>query len=820
MAVAVSYPGVYIQELSSGVRTIVGVSTSIGMFLGRSKLGELRRPERCLNYPDFERKFSSEYAESDLARSVRLFFDNGGSECFVMRIADASAAAAAVTLKDEAGVDSLRLTARSAGLFGNDIRAVVSYNTAQPEQTFNLELFRWVKASNGQLQKSQVESYTGLSMDVSHPRYCEDVLLTNSKLVVATDLRKATALAGNGVSISGFAISSRTNGILQTQLGAILTATQNRFRISVGGRAPVQIDLAAVAAAIPATPAAIETALTNAINAQLPPGATVSVAFQDGPGSAAALDNTATRYLTIQGIGADVTIEPAASLDLATALMLGTAQGGIEISRSASRRPAPNGVVFKSNYGVAPNALTNFAETLQSAVTAVRVGGVVIPLAGAHALQTTAAVVTSQRMYQDASALTQNDGRNGVVEKFGRIAAAINDRRSADPNFQWTAELWGTRLALIAAGDIADLATTTLEAGTIPAVPPPPFTAVADVFEDTTLVPPQNLLRNARYYVLAAPMPAPAGAFYANAVSGNDGGPPTLKDYSDAYEIIDREVDLFNLLVLPRDAKHGNTTQRSLWGPASVFCERRRAFLIMDPPDDWPDHNAATSMSVGVHTLRVGLAKQYAGLYFPNVMVREGDKEIPVGPSGAIAGLMARIDATRGVWKAAAGTEADLRGIVGVQRKFSDGENGVLNPRAINTIRVFPNGIVAWGARTMDGDDAFGSEYKYSCVRRLANFMEESLYRGLKWAVFEPNDEPLWAQIRLNVGAFMHNLFRQGAFQGATPREAYEVRCDATTTTQNDINLGIVNIVLSFAPLKPSEFVVLYVKQIAGQLQT
>jgi phage tail sheath protein FI len=185
-----------------------------------------------------------------------------------------------------------------------------------------------------------------------------------------------------------------------------------------------------------------------------------------------------------------------------------------------------------------------------------------------------------------------------------------------------------------------------------------------------------------------------------------------------------------------------------------------------------------------------------------------------------MAGIMARTDATRGVWKAAAGIEADIRGIVGVQRRFSDGENGVMNPRAVNTIRLFPNGIVSWGARTMDGDDTFGSEYKYSCIRRLANFIEESNYRGLTWAVFEPNDEPLWAQIRLNVGAFMHDLFRQGAFEGATPRDAYFVRCDSTTTTQNDINLGIVNIIVGFAPLKPAEFVVLYLQQMAGQIQT
>ena len=127
---------------------------------------------------------------------------------------------------------------------------------------------------------------------------------------------------------------------------------------------------------------------------------------------------------------------------------------------------------------------------------------------------------------------------------------------------------------------------------------------------------------------------------------------------------------------------------------------------------------------------------------------------------------------------------------------------------------------MCWGARTLNGADVEASEWKYIPVRRFALFLEESLYRGTKWVVFEPNDEPLWSQIRLNVGAFMQSLFRQGAFQGLTPKDAYFVKCDGETTTQNDINNGIVNIVVGFAPLKPAEFVIIQIQQIAGQIQT
>jgi uncharacterized protein len=152
---------------------------------------------------------------------------------------------------------------------------------------------------------------------------------------------------------------------------------------------------------------------------------------------------------------------------------------------------------------------------------------------------------------------------------------------------------------------------------------------------------------------------------------------------------------------------------------------------------------------------------------------------------------------------------------------MTDDENGLLNPLGINCLRSFPVfGRVVWGARTMRGADQMADEYKYVPVRRLALYIEESLYRGTQWVVFEPNDEPLWAQIRLNIGAFMQDLFRQGAFQGDTPAKAYFVKCDAQTTTQFDIDRGIVNIIVGFAPLKPAEFVVIKIQQIAGQTET
>jgi phage tail sheath protein FI len=282
-------------------------------------------------------------------------------------------------------------------------------------------------------------------------------------------------------------------------------------------------------------------------------------------------------------------------------------------------------------------------------------------------------------------------------------------------------------------------------------------------------------------------------------------------------------TDLFNLLCIPPDVRDADT-DKAVYSIALDFCMQRRAMLIVDAPSAWQSANdiVANNNAALTDLNLTGERARNAALFFPRVIEpdpqREGQLDIFV-PSGALAGLFARTDTNRGVWKAPAGIDAALSGVQGLSVNLTNEENGLLNQLGVNCLRVFPIvGRVAWGARTMRGADLLADEYKYIPVRRTALYIEESLYRGLQWAVFEPNDEPLWAQIRLNVGAFMHNMFRQGAFQGSSPRDAYFVKCDKETTTQNDINLGIVNVVVGFAPLKPAEFVIVQLQQMAGQV--
>lgn len=295
------------------------------------------------------------------------------------------------------------------------------------------------------------------------------------------------------------------------------------------------------------------------------------------------------------------------------------------------------------------------------------------------------------------------------------------------------------------------------------------------------------------------------------------------------------KTDLFNLLCIPPLTTSASTTTvptteadvpTSTWTNAAKFCKKHRAFLLVDPPATTWTKVADAVSGVGAFS---AIERDYAAIHFPQLLIPDPLQENNLSdfaPSGTIAGIMARTDAERGVWKAPAGIDASLRNVSGIALggapvTLTDGDNGALNQLGINCVRTFPViGTVVWGARTLEGADMLASEWKYIPVRRTALFIEESLYRGTQWVVFEPNDEPLWAQIRLNVGAFMHGLFTQGAFQGITPKEAYFVKCDKETTTQADINLGVVNIVVGFAPLKPAEFVVISLQQIAGQIQT
>jgi phage tail sheath protein FI len=305
---------------------------------------------------------------------------------------------------------------------------------------------------------------------------------------------------------------------------------------------------------------------------------------------------------------------------------------------------------------------------------------------------------------------------------------------------------------------------------------------------------------------------APGTGGFAVAL-GTDATSPTPNGLS----LLDR-VPIFNLLCVPGE------TDGTTIGLLQKYCVDKRAFLIVDSPSGVQQSDLAANGPTGTGGASItGANGTNAAYYYPWVQAPDpllGNRPALFPPCGFVAGIYASTDTRRGVWKAPAGTEASLTGATGLQHNLTDPENGPLNERAVNCLRHFSvYGDVVWGARTMRGGNQVGSEWKYIPIRRLALFIESSLYEGTQWVVFEPNDAPLWSQIRLNIGSFLHGLYRQGAFQGSTPQQAYFVKCDAENNPQASINQGVVNILVGFAPLYPAEFVVIQIQQMAGQLK-
>jgi len=290
---------------------------------------------------------------------------------------------------------------------------------------------------------------------------------------------------------------------------------------------------------------------------------------------------------------------------------------------------------------------------------------------------------------------------------------------------------------------------------------------------------------------------------------------PGAQDLLDGLLALD-SVDLFNVLCLPDTERLSDADAAVVIAAANACAVRRRAVNVVDLPqrDAARDHAAAVESWLDAHPQ---LRHPNAVLYFPrpelaDPLDRSQARAIPA--SGTIAGLYARVDATKGVWQAPAGRDAELRGLVGLELTLSDAQNDRLTALGVNCLRAFGHaGPVAWGARTLAGADALASPYKYVPTVRLGLYIEESVRRGTRLDAGESNGEPLWSRIRLRVGTFMHGLFKRGAFQGRTPRETFFVKCDSDTTSADDVVNGVVNIVVGFAPIKPAEFVIIRLRQ-------
>jgi phage tail sheath protein FI len=747
MPINPTYPGVYVQEIPSGVRTIVGVSTSVTAFAGSAKSGPVDKAIHILSYSDFERNFGGLSDDSEMSYAVRQFFSNGGSDAWVVRVAK-NAHAATITLKNNTSHDVLQITAIDEGKTGNQIEIGVDYKTGNPSSTFNLAVGD--------------EMFLDLSMNSNDPRYVEDIIDGVSKQV---EVKRVADLSGLGTGTS-------TSGEI-SHVNTLLDANHNQLRISVNGLPPISVQIALPVTDIGTLCAAIQATVQAADNADQ--------AISKFTCESNAPDNN--RIVMTSGEPGEVSsVRVLAGLrnDAAGRLKLGTINGGQETDAVSVIRPieAPDRGTLTSGV-LASSDLSGLPGTGKRSfyISIDGYGPDIVDIG------ITAAVgATLQDKLQDIA---------------GRIQTKVSALKTSNPSYKYFTCTAGTSQLILASGSRG--------AGS---------TVMVNEVTSDSLVAGLKLL-----------LPTATTNQPVTNVMLQGGNEESFTD-AEAYNIYissraDRKgiyalesVDIFNLLCLP------GVTDSGILADADSYCQERRAFMIIDAPHITKKPSEMVTVISGTALPK----SDHAAVYYPWIRIADplkGGKLRSCPPSGTVAGLYARTDSARGVWKAPAGTDATLVGVKEAEYLLTDMENGTLNPLGSNCIRIFPVfGAVAWGARTLRGADQMASEYKYIPIRRLALFIEESLFSGTKWVVFEPNDEPLWAQIRLNLGAFMHSLFRQGAFQGQTPKEAYFVKCDKETTTQDDINKGIVNIVVGFAPLKPAEFVIIQIQQIAGQIQT
>ncbi len=770
MPIQPTYPGVYIEEIPSGVRTITGVSTSVTAFVGSAKRGPINKAMRVLSYADFERRFGGLDANSKTSYAVRQFFLNGGSDAWVVRLVkDATTAQKKLADNGAVAKDVLELTALDEGKAGNNIQVRVDYQTSNPASTFNVTLLYVSADAAGD---AVTERFENLSMNSKDPSYVSDRINGVSKLVSVKRIADLTGL-GTGSSMSGKLVDDASSLL---DVAALRDDNHNQFRVAVNGLAPVSVVLtpahvagADAAARLETLRAAIETRLKTAV-----------------PSTPALNNLTVTlsadnRLVITSGVGGELSsirLLPGERNDISGRLKLGTLKGGSEADAVAVIRPAEiplRGELTSDAFG---STLLTVPEATKTSFK-ISLGG-----NGPDTVVFDAVVAAGTTIQEQ------------LADLAGRMQAKVRALKPSVPAYKGFT-------CSATADDRLKLSSGTRGTGS---------SVVVDNATDKNIAGDLNLVTGT---VSVLPLNV--------TLTGGDEQP--YDDSSAPYDlfIADRSkrkgiyaleaVDIFNLLCLP------GITDTGILMDAGAYCQERRAFMIIDSPADKKDPGDMSDAARGTALPKT----DYGAVYYPWVKIADplqNGKPALQPPCGTIAGLYARTDSTRGVWKAPAGTDATLTGVQAVDYSLTDLENGTLNPLGVNCIRVLPvYGAVAWGARTLRGADEMASEWKYVPVRRLALFIEESLYRGTQWVVFEPNDEPLWAQIRLNVGAFMHNLFRQGAFQGMSPKEAYFVKCDKETTTQNDINLGVVNIIVGFAPLKPAEFVIIKLQQMAGQIQ-
>ena len=802
-----TYPGVYITEQVSSSHPITGVATSITAFVGYTATGIDNRAENLLSFSDYERLFGGLAADSELSYAVQQFFQNGGSQAYVVRTPRHGAEDAQVVF------GGLTFTALSSGSWANgEILIDIDYANVGQQLSGTLTATNGSPNVSGHLvgfkTNLAANEWLVFSFDSTQTPYQIKSITDDNDLVLTGNYGGTTGTGPATFSTDPTAFNLTVTNLVDGTIEPfpLLSMNSNRanfvasiindpdngsqlVNVSVGSPAPTvppaqtgligkPITVSAVNAALSSTALSGHVSITSGNATVNGTGTTFTTAVQAGQQLVFAADTTNTQY-TIKAVESDIQLT-------LTANYTGTTSGSSAATVIGSTATAAFTIPFSVTHPTTPPAPLPITVTVFAQ--------------GAPVPQTVAGLASQLQKALNAALAVQLPGASVSCSVSGTGAGQAIRVNATLPQYP----------DAIITFDSPAPATDPLGLSTTPAA---------------------NI--NVAHYALGTGNGTADswGSYLTSANPGTDGsglpwtqdliGDPGLK--SGIYAL--SSIDIFNLLSIPDatralpgnpNAHDPNVDSNSVYSAAIALCDTKRAFLLIDPP---PEVNNVLS-AVDWKTSGLNVNDENGACFFPRLRLLDPLNPGMLrtfAPSGVVAGVYATTDANRGVWKAPAGTQATLNGVQSLVYKMTDAENGELNPLGVNCFRTFPiYGNVLWGARTLVGADAEASSWKYVPVRRTALFLEQSLYQGTQWVVFEPNDEPLWASIRLNIGSFMQTLFLQGAFQGSTPAAAYFVKCDGETTTQTDIDNGIVNILVGFAPLKPAEFVVIQIQQMAG----
>ena len=782
MPATLTYPGVYIEELPSGVNTITGVATSIAAFVGWAPEGPTDSATLVQSWSDYQTQFGGltqhNSAPNYLGYAVNQFFANGGQQAYIVRLVGPDAATAGASIPAEATAFTV-----------NPVSTAVVPGGLMPDPTtFGIQISAVSPPGTGLFNFTLI-SVTGGTVKPIGPTVPITSLSTFASTVSATAVTTVPLVTlGQYITIPTAAAATEQPVPGTYMFNAVNSGNPINYAVN-----------------IPSAPAP---AFTIAPAATCPPG---TYGIQLTPLTPASPGSFNFALFSVEGSTA-TQIGPTVSVNLAIAnpwnpLLLTPINPvanpptnfGTYITISGNAQPVLNPspdeyYIFEAGSPGVTVSIPSLASTAAFQINAIDPG----QWANNYGIRIAANSFDGERFNLNVVSFNAS-GHETVVESFPNLSADPNDLQSQYYPTVVNDPVSGSAYITI---PIATVAPNTLPIPN-PIQPAPGNTAPA--------------------YILSGGLDgtplAPPGADFFTAL--NAGGTSTDANGRLNGVYLLAQVPIFNLLCVP-----GLTNQTIT--PASTaaiqglqqFCNSQRAFYVVDAPNT---ANVSSLIAAGPGNI-TGAYSINSALYFPWVVAPDPlnqNRTAPFPPCGFVAGLYAATDAARGVWKAPAGIDASLTGATGLTVTLTDAENGSLNPQAINCLRNFRvYGNVIWGARTLQGNDEQDSQWKYVPIRRLALYLESSLYDGTQWVVFEPNDEPLWSQIRLNVGAFMQGLFLQGAFQGSTPQQAYFVKCDSENNPQSQIDLGIVTILVGFAPLYPAEFVVIQIQQMAGQLQS